>query len=242
MDSRLTTHNELTMDPSAVNASIPKTRRRVPLSPGALLLCLIAAEGFLWASERWRWFAFNENKGCAVLIAVVVALSAILFYFLWLVSALLFRWRFQFSVRSLLMFVFALALPCAWLASEIRSAEKQRKAIQLFGRHLSYDFKYDSLGHCISPEPAPPAPRWLVTLLGVDFFANLVFAELKSDDQMEHLGDSPRLRKLFVGGDVSNVGMRFVAALTELEALEIQDSRVTDGGMEYVKALTRLQN
>jgi hypothetical protein len=38
-------------------------------TPGRLLPVLLAAEGFLWLSERSHWFAFNRHKGCAALIA-----------------------------------------------------------------------------------------------------------------------------------------------------------------------------
>ncbi len=48
-----------------------KARRRWFLpTPGRLLLVLLAAEGVLWLSERFRWFAFNQHKGYTVLIAV----------------------------------------------------------------------------------------------------------------------------------------------------------------------------
>ncbi len=39
-------------------------------TPGRLLPVLLAVEGFLWLSERFRWFAFNQHKGWTVLIAV----------------------------------------------------------------------------------------------------------------------------------------------------------------------------
>jgi hypothetical protein len=46
------------------------TRRWFHLTPDRLVVSLLAAEGFLLLSERFRWFAFNEKKGLTVLIAV----------------------------------------------------------------------------------------------------------------------------------------------------------------------------
>ena len=41
---------------------LPKLRWYQP-SPGRLLVVLLAAEGVLLLSERFRWFTVNEHKG-----------------------------------------------------------------------------------------------------------------------------------------------------------------------------------
>ncbi len=90
------------------------TRRRFHPTPAWLVLGMLVMEGLLWLSERYRWFSFNEHKGWTV--AVVAAA-----FFLMLgsfVASLLFRWRFQFSIRSLLVLTVAVAVPCSWLAVE----------------------------------------------------------------------------------------------------------------------------
>ena len=35
-------------------------------------------------------------------------------------GGLIFRWRFQFSIRSLLVLTVAVAVPCSWLAVEVK--------------------------------------------------------------------------------------------------------------------------
>jgi hypothetical protein len=32
------------------------------LTPDRLVIALLAVEGLLWLSERFQWFAFNENS------------------------------------------------------------------------------------------------------------------------------------------------------------------------------------
>ena len=49
-------------------------------------------------SEQYRWFGFNSHKGWTVLIGVAVVGAAFLVILRWLIGALLFRWRFQFSI------------------------------------------------------------------------------------------------------------------------------------------------
>ena len=48
----------------------PEKRRWYCPTPGWLVLGSMAVTGLLFASEKWRWFGFNEHKGWTVLIAV----------------------------------------------------------------------------------------------------------------------------------------------------------------------------
>ena len=75
------------------------------LTPDRLVIGLLAVECLLWLSERFQWFAFDQHKGWTVLIAVAVVGGAMLVMLGWFISSLLFRWRFQFSIRSLLVLV-----------------------------------------------------------------------------------------------------------------------------------------
>jgi hypothetical protein len=95
----------------------PKPKLRwYRLTPDRFVIGLLAVECLLWLSERFHWFAFNEKKGWTVLIAVAAVGATILLVLLWLVASLLFRWRFQFGIRSLLIFTVVVAIPCSWLA------------------------------------------------------------------------------------------------------------------------------
>ena len=102
------------------------------LTPDRLVLLLLAAEGLLWLSERYQWFAFNRHKGWTALIAVASVGVFFLSMLLWFVFALLFRWRFQFSIRSLLLLTVAVALPCSWLTVAMDAARGQREAVKWF--------------------------------------------------------------------------------------------------------------
>ena len=80
----------------------------------------------LFLAERFRWFAFNEHKGYTVLIAVANISAALAALLLWFAPALVFRCRFQFGIRMLLVLVVAVALPCSWLAVEMKEASIQK--------------------------------------------------------------------------------------------------------------------
>jgi hypothetical protein len=83
----------------------PKPARSYRLTPDHLVIGLLVVECQLWLSERYTWFGFNEKKGWTVLIAAAVVGMAFLVMLLWFVASLLLRWRFQFSIRSLLLVV-----------------------------------------------------------------------------------------------------------------------------------------
>ena len=56
---------------------------------------------------------------------------AVLAMFVWFGVALVFRRRFQFSLRSLLVLTVAVALPCSWFAMKMKRTERQEKAISM---------------------------------------------------------------------------------------------------------------
>ncbi len=139
------------------------TRRWLFPTPAWLLLGLLVVEGLLWLSERFQWFGFNEKKGWTVLIAVAVVGATIIFMLLWLVASLAFRWRFQFSIRSLLVLTVAVALPCSWLAMEMREAKRERVAAAAF-EELSGFVEWSD----------PSGPVWLSSLLGMVSLRTLI--------------------------------------------------------------------
>ena len=67
-----------------------------------------------------RLVPVQPHKGWTVLIAMAAVGLTMLLMLLWLLAALLFRWRFQYSLRSLLLLVVAVAIPCSWLAVEMK--------------------------------------------------------------------------------------------------------------------------
>ena len=127
------------------------------LTPGHFVLALLGVEVLLWLSERFAWLGWH--KGYAVLTGVAAVGVAMLLVLLWFGVALVFRRRFQFSIRSLLFLVVVVALPCSWLAVEMRKARQQKAAVEGIGE-VFYDWEFDSDGWFRS-KPQPPGPPWL---------------------------------------------------------------------------------
>ncbi len=205
------------------------------LTPGRLLAALLAGEGLLWLSERFGWPAWH--KGYAVLTTVAVLAAVLVAMILWFAVALLFRRRFQFSIRSLLVLTVAVAIPFSWLAVEMKKAKEQAEAVEAIWLG-QYDYQLDPSAN----EGEPLGPPWLRKLLGDDFFNNVSEAELDDETQVERLKTVPELRKLTLRFDnVTDAVLDNVTVLTQLEELELNGSGATDAGVDKLKALPQLR-
>jgi hypothetical protein len=144
---------------------------------------------------------------------------------LWWLAALVFRWRFQFSIGALLVLVIAVAMPCSWLAVGIKKAKDQREVVkqleELRGL-VGYDWQGDENGNGIIGA-RPPGPQWLRWFLLDDFFSEATSI-------------------YFYRKPVDDTGMEFLRGLQELQEVNISETRVTDNGLECLIGLTRLQN
>ena len=116
-------------------------------TPGRIVIALLAVEALLRLSERFGLLGWH--KGYAVLTAAAVVGAATPALLAWFALALVVRRQFQFSIRSLLVLVVVVALPCSWLGTEIRAAKAQNKAVQGIvdaGGWTTYDYSRDASG------------------------------------------------------------------------------------------------
>ena len=103
-------------------------RRCFAPTPDRLVFCLLAATAVLFLSERFQWFPLNHHKGWTVLVAAAGVGVFFLVAILWFATAVLFRLRFQFTVRSLLLLMVALALSIGWLTTDETAPSSGRRS------------------------------------------------------------------------------------------------------------------
>ncbi|MGD0898054.1 MAG: hypothetical protein ABR915_09490 [Thermoguttaceae bacterium] len=206
------------------------------LTPDRLILALLALVCLLWLSERLGWLPWH--KGWTVLAAVASVGVALLFFFLWLVAALVFRLRFQFSIRSLLVLTVAVAIPCSWLAMEIKKAKEQKATVE--GMAVGYDWETDAYGSLL-PNAQPPEPQLLRELLGNDFFDQVAAASIRDDAQMERVKGLSRLCNVMGETQVTDAGLKHLEGLSQLRVLNLVNSKITDGGLQHLERLSQLK-
>jgi hypothetical protein len=148
------------------------------------------------------------------------------------------RW-YQFSLRSLLVFVLLFGLGLGWFGAKMRQARRQAAAVEAITRTdglAYYDFN------------AEPHGIWwfrMHAVLGDDFFNSVVQAYLShetTDADLENLEDLPALRDLDCRGTkITGAGLRHLRGLSKLETLDLSFSELTDAGLENLRDLPRLR-
>ncbi len=220
------------------------------LTPDRLVLVLLAVEGLLWLSQRFRWFPFNEHKGWTVLVAVAGVGVFVLRMFLWFVAALAFRWRFQYSIRSLLVLMVAVAAAFGRLETEMKAARRQRETVEWIektGGSVRNDYQLVSFG--VLTNGKPPGPAWLRKLVGDDLLVNVRGVWLtgpeRGDAGLEHLKGLTQLIWLYVCGPVADGEWVQLKALPRLQYLGVcrqgGDIPISDAGLNHLKELTHLR-
>jgi hypothetical protein len=233
-------------------------RRYQFLTPQHFLVGLLMLVSLLFISERFQWFTYNEKKGWTVLVALVTVASAILLILIWFACSRILGSGFRFSLRSLFLLCFIVAIVLGWFAVDLQHARQQQTAIKAITNAGGRVFYSWELGVA---NARPPATDWLRRWLGVDFFSDAdsiqaaakddpfgddPFADAKwafTDDDMAHLEHLPKLKFLALyGAPITDEGLSHVASLTSLKTLGLNDTKITDEGLLHLKRLTNLES
>ena len=141
----------------------------------------------------------------------------VLVLFLWFAAALVFRLRIQFSIHALLVLAVAVALPCSWLAAEMKKARKQKEVVEEINRArgtVAYDWEIVSikLNNFPAPYSQPQEAAWLRNFLGDEFFGEVVGVSLAgtevTDARMENLKELTALNELWLNRTKMTGGVR----------------------------------
>ena len=159
------------------------------------------------------------------------------------------RW-YQYSLRSLLIFVTLFAVACSWFAVKMGQAKRQREAVEILlklGGLAEYDCACDSpyVQHHL-PEGRPPisAPIWLQKWLGDDFFTNVVslYPRHIADADLEYVTDLPRITAIGLPfNKITDNGLKQIQVLHQLQFLDLQSTEVTDAGLDVFTSFPALR-
>ncbi len=218
------------MSVAALQPAVPKPALCwYHLTPGRFVLLLLAVEVLLWASDRFGWLGWH--KGYAVLAGVAVVGVATLLMLLWFGVALVLRWGFQFSLRLLLAMVVVVALPCSWMAVEMRKEQREVTLVAQLGGSVDWSW--------------PSGPAWLQSRLGASLFCNVRGVHLSSlpvtDAELERLRGLTHVTSLYLDDTrVTDAGLEQIGWMTTLRVLLLSNTKTTDAGLGHLKGLTKL--
>jgi internalin A len=154
-------------------------------------------------------------------------------------------WRrfLRFSVRGMIVLVLVIG---AGLGRIVHDAHVQRDAVAAIlraGGVVEYDWQRRNRNSIPGGEPS--APRWLVHLIGGDYFGHVTAVWLshmkETDATLADVGHLTRLEELYINSQaISDAGLEHLTGLTKLSVLSLYRTQVTDAGLAHLKGLTNL--
>jgi internalin A len=229
-----------------MNEPTKPKRRWFVLTPDRLMVALVVGVVLLFLSEQFRWFSFNDHKGWTVLITVATVAAVLSLTLCWFLISLVFRRRFQYSIRFVMLLALVLAMVCGWLMTELHRANRQRDAVdaaQKAGCGYFYDDNVSASGDVErTTGPKPAAPFWY-EWLGDDFFHDVVAVQPRTDEALSVWKDLTSLRIILANdSEVTDGGLTAIEQFKQLERLNLQDAgKVTDAGLEHLRGLSQLK-
>ncbi len=160
---------------------------------------------------------------------------------------------FSYSLRSLMLVVTVFAVGSFWLGVQIKRARDQRQAVEAvlgLGGTVYYDFHYyedESDGEtAIDSSREPSSPRWLRDWLGLDLFhhvrkvqaVKLLAIPQSSSGGIDTWGPVPQATEFSQRIDEYMVHL---AALHDLETLDLSHSSITDASLVHLESLMNLK-
>jgi Leucine rich repeat len=157
-------------------------------------------------------------------------------------------WRrfLRFSVRGLIVLVLVIGVGLGWI---VRQAHIQRDAVAAIlaaGGSVKYDWEWSN-GKTI-PSGKPWAPRWLINLIGVDYFGHVTAVEFElpyslTDGPIVEFAHFTRLQRLvFTGKTMSVAGLKSLKGLAHLWQLDLARSLLTDTEAASLREQTSLKS
>jgi hypothetical protein len=133
-----------------------------------------------------------------------------------------------------------------WL---VRSAHIQRDAVAAIenaGGGAMYDWQWKNGKYLRVGQPW--APRWLVDLIGIDYFGHVTSVvlcthTLATDAAIAQVGHLTRVEDLSLPeSSVCDEGLSHLKSLTALVYLDLSGTKVTDAGLVHLTRMTKLSS
>ncbi len=155
--------------------------------------------------------------------------------------AVLWRRRLRISVRGLIVLVLAIGSGMGWIVRQAHVQSGAVSAIRVAGGVVQYECERRDGS---DPGIRPGLPRWLVELIGYDYFDHVagVWLPQPTGPTLRYVGRFQHLEELTIWAPgVGDAGLAHLAGLTELTELDLTGTQFTDLGLVHLKGLTKLK-
>ena len=154
--------------------------------------------------------------------------------------------KLRYGVRELLLL---LTFVCIFLARQTHLARQQKQAVVSIlegGGSVVFDYQVDiDKSYALKKAPQLPVPEWLCRLVGEEFFVDVIYAQLPTNQAIQaglpHIDSLRGLRILELRGTaLDDEGLRVLANLRDLERLDIYRSSIKGAGLAHLSACQNL--
>jgi internalin A len=150
----------------------------------------------------------------------------------------------RFSLRTLIVVVLLAGGMLGWIVHRAHVQRDAVAAIKRAGGTVHYDWESHSDGSFRS-SAKPWAPKWLVDLVGIDYFGHVARIDLPtkgSDGDLIKIGRLSGLWNLNLDfSPVTDAGLANLKGLTDLERLYLPLTKVGDAGLVQLQGLKGLR-
>lgn len=158
------------------------------------------------------------------------------------------RRRLAFGLRTLMLFVLAVAAVLGW---KVHRAKVQRRAvarIEAAGGAVTYDFSFGGESPSDRPASEPPAPAWLRRAIGDEFFQEVTAVSfhgvkmLWTGDVLAPIDDLDHLLSLTLSGRaIAPTDLEWIGRSRSLRILELRQADINDSGLSILANARRLR-
>jgi hypothetical protein len=154
---------------------------------------------------------------------------------------------FQFRLRTLLLVLLVLNGVFGWFAYKMKQANEQREVVEVvrkMGGQVFYSYSSSFFG--TGKPDSSPAPAWLVSMLGDDFWGNVRRVDIYHNpditgEKLECLAGLKQLASLAVFNDrLTDADLAHPIGLNRLVSLNLGGNRITDAGLDQLVESSRL--
>jgi hypothetical protein len=147
------------------------------------------------------------------------------------------RW-YRFSLRSLFVLAFLVAVGTGWFAAKWREATRRVQAVAALL----------NAGATVESKDDVDSSEWLRQILGESFFKRVYRVTFfhqndVTDDDLRYVADLPELEELtIINGRISDDGLTNLSELANLRWLRLEGVFITDAGVEHLLPLANIES
>jgi internalin A len=237
--------NSMTTNSSEASVAPRKTPWYVP-TPAKYLVFVLLVQIALYLSQQYQWFWFNRTKGYGVLITFGVTALLLLGMVAWMCVGRFFKAKAQFSLAILMLMVPVMGVPCGWLAREYEQA-RQQEAVVATAVSRKFEVSYYSEPPLVEDGVPLRISEGLVWALGSDFFTDVLSLKISDaqDADLEVVARFTRLSLLFLdNAKVTDEGMKYLRGHPHLQEIMFFSApeRITEVAIQYIKEIPHLES